>query len=137
MIHSFLTDHGNILTWLGIISAICFLASLAIIPWIICRLEADHFLRLHAQNNSHPLAFVHLRLLRYLLGVILLVAGVLMLFLPGQGLLTMILGLSLLDFPGKQQAVDKLLQIPSIQKALNWIRTKGGKNNFHYPEAKP
>lgn len=137
MIQTFLTNHGDSITWLGIISAICFFASLALIPWIICRLEADHFLHLHAHSNKHPLAFVHLRLLRYLLGAILLVAGVLMLFLPGQGLLTMILGLSLLDFPGKQQAVDKLLQIPSIQKALNWIRAKGGKNTFHYPEARP
>lgn len=139
MIQTFLTNHGDIITWLGIISAICFFASLALIPWIICRLEANHFLHLHAHahSNKHPLAFVHLRLLRYLLGAILLVAGVLMLFLPGQGLLTMILGLSLLDFPGKQQAVDKLLQIPSIQKALNWIRTKGRKNTFHYPEARP
>jgi len=137
MIQTFLTDYGNIITWLGIISSICFLASLAIIPWIICKLEADHFLHLYGHNNRHPLGFVHLRLLRYLLGVILLIAGLLMLFLPGQGLLTMILGLSLLDFPGKQKAVDKLLQIPSIQKALNWIRAKGGKNNFHYPEARP
>lgn len=47
----------------------------------------------------------------------------------------MILGLSLLDFPGKQNAVDKLLQIQSIQRTLNWIRTKGGKNNFHSPES--
>lgn len=136
MIQTFLTEHANIITWIGIISSICFLATLAIIPWIICRLEADHFLHIYV-HNKHPLGGVHLRLLRYLLGVILFIAGLLMLFLPGQGLLTMILGLSLLDFPGKQKAVDKLLHIPSIQKALNWIRTKGGKNNFHYPEARP
>lgn len=136
MIQTFLTEHGNIITWIGIISSICFLATLAIIPWIICRLEADHFLHIYV-HHKHPLGGVHLRLLRYLLGVVLFIAGLLMLFLPGQGLLTMILGLSLLDFPGKQKAVDKLLHIPSIQKALNWIRTKGGKNNFHYPEARP
>jgi Putative transmembrane protein (PGPGW) len=136
MIQAFLTDHGNIVTWVGIISTICFVASLAIIPLIICRLEADHFLRVHTHNNRHPLAFVHLHLLRYLLAVILLMAGMLMLFLPGQGLLTIILGLSLLDFPGKQKAVTKLLQIDSIQKTLNWIRMKGGKNIFHYPESK-
>lgn len=132
-----LSDYGDLITWVGVISSFCFFASLAIIPLVICRLHDDYFFHIHEHSKNedlHPLAFALLRLLRYLLGAILLVAGFLMLFLPGQGLLTMILGISLLDFPGKQQAVDKLLQIQSIQNSLNWIRKKGNKNTFTFPE---
>ncbi len=136
MIHNFLADYGHIVTWVAVISSFCFFASLLIIPLIICRLPDNYFLHLHEQNemeDKHPLVYISLRLIRYFLGALLLTAGLLMLFLPGQGLLTMILGLSLLDFPGKQKAIDALLQIQSIQNGLNWIRTKGNINTLHFP----
>ncbi len=134
---NFLTDYRYLFTWLAVISSICFFASLLFIPLIICRLPDNYFLHLHKHStmeNTHPFVYIFLRLLRYLFGAILLAAGLLMLFLPGQGLLTMMLGLSLLDFPGKQKAVDTLFNLNSIQKALNWIRTKGSKNSFHFPK---
>ncbi len=137
MIQNFLSDYGYLVTWVAVISSFCFFASLLIIPLIIYRLPDDYFLHFHEHNkmeDQHPLVFIFLRLIRYLFGALLLTAGLLMLFLPGQGLLTMILGLSLLDFPGKQKAVDRLLQIQSIQKALNWIRAKENINPFHFPD---
>lgn len=136
MTRNILADYGHLFTWLALISSICFFASLLFIPLIICRLPDDYFLHLHNHNtieDTHPLVYIFLWLLRYLFGTLLLTAGLLMLFLPGQGLLTMMLGLSLLDFPGKQKAVDTLFNLESIQKALNWIRTKGNKNSFHFP----
>lgn len=136
MMNSFIAEYGHYIKWITLTSSICFFASLLIIPWIICKLEADFFLHLHEpkrREKKHPLLCLLLRLLRYLLGSTLLTAGILMLFLPGQGLLTIILGLSLLDFPGKRQAVDGLLNIHSIQTALNWIRDKGKKKQFIFP----
>ncbi len=131
---SFLTDYESYIKGIGLISFFFFIASLLIVPWIISRLQVDYFLQLHKHNNKredeHPLAFILLRLLRYLLGTILLSAGILMLFLPGQGLLTIIFGLSLLDFPGKQKAIDWLLKKKFLQTALNWIREKENKEPF-------
>lgn len=138
MISSVIAEYGYLIKWLGIVSTFTFLASLFCIPWIIYKLKDDYFLHLHKQHkkeDEHPLLFILLRLLRYLMGSILLSAGILMLFLPGQGLLTMILGLSLLDFPAKQRAVDSLLQLQSLRKALNWIRDKEDKKPFIFPEA--
>ncbi len=77
--------------------------------------------------------FILLRILRYATGSVLLIAGILMLFLPGQGILTMILGMSLLDFPGKQTLMDRLLGYHSLQKALNWVRHRGNKPDFSFP----
>ncbi len=130
---SFLTDYESYIKGIGFISFLSFIASLLIFPWIIGRLKADYFLQLHKHNkreDEHPLVFIFLRLLRYLLGAVLLAAGFLMLFLPGQGLLTIILGLSLLDFPGKQKAIDWILRKEFLQTSLNWIREKENKPPF-------
>ncbi|RUM45250.1 MAG: hypothetical protein DSY80_03540 [Desulfocapsa sp.] len=134
MIQSFLDDYGNILTWLGLLSIFCFFASLALIPVIIGRLPEDYFFKLFHHGNDKQSHL--LRLLRYLLGVLLFAAGILMLFLPGQGLLTMILGLSLLDFPGKQQLVENLLRRETIRNTLNWIRNKRNTAPFLFPDKK-
>jgi hypothetical protein len=129
----FLTEYEAYIEGIGFISFLSFFASLLIFPWIIGRLKEDYFLKLHThkkREDEHPLVFLLLHLLRYILGAILLTAGILMLFLPGQGLLTIILGLSLLDFPGKQKLVDWLLRKKFLQTALNWIREKEHKKPF-------
>ena len=130
---TFLTTYGPTLKLLGLISTATFFLSLLIIPWIIGRLKEDFFLHLHEpriREDEHPVIFILVRVLRYSVGTFLFLAGILMLFLPGQGLLTMILGLSLLDFPGKRKAVDSLLGFKSVQKGLNWIRKKEHKTPF-------
>ena len=128
-----LDQYGSILTWLGIISTCTFFLSLLIIPWIVYKLDSKFFIHLHEhkkREDEHPVIFILLKGLRYFLGTALLLAGILMIFLPGQGILTIILGLSLLDFPGKRALIDGILKFPSIQKVLNWIRAKGHKEPF-------
>jgi hypothetical protein len=131
----FPNQYGSILTWLGIISTITFFLSLLIIPWIICKLDKNFFLHIHKhtkKEDEHPAIFILLKLLRYFVGSFLLFTGILMLFLPGQGILTMLLGICLLDFPGKRKIIDGTLQLPPIQKSLNWIRTKGNRSLFSF-----
>ena len=62
-----------------------------------------------------------------LLGVCLIAGGLLMIVLPGQGLITIITGLLLIDYPGKFQLEQKIVSMPSVLKALNWIRIKAKK----------
>jgi hypothetical protein len=62
--------------------------------------------------------------------------GLLMLVLPGQGLLTIVTGLLLINYPGKYKLEQKLVAVPSVFRALNWIRVKANKpllkrNNEH------
>lgn len=131
-----LHQYSTILTWLGLVSTATFFLSLLVIPLILCKLESTFFIHLHQQNTSgerHPLLSITLRGLRYFFGTFLVIAGFLMIFLPGQGLLTMVLGISLLDFPGKRAVIDGILTFPSIQKALNWIREKANKEPFLFP----
>ncbi len=55
-----------------------------------------------------------------------------MLFLPGQGLLTMLLGILFIDFPGKHRLEQKLIQHPKILRTINTFREKAGKPPFTF-----
>ena len=68
-------------------------------------------------------------ILKNLLGVILVLLGILMSIpgVPGQGLLTILLGIILLDFPGKRSLEQKLVSQPMILQKINRLRHKFSK----------
>ena len=122
-----LSKYIPVLKWLGIISFFTFRVSILLIPWLISLLPPDYFIRGKRPPPLTPLPpviFLLLMLLRNIFGIALLLAGIAMLFLPGQGILTMLLGISLLDFPGKHRLIEKLIQQSSVQRGMNWIRVK-------------
>lgn len=56
-----------------------------------------------------------------------------MLVLPGQGLVTILAGLLLLDFPGKFKLERALVRQPAVMNALNWIRVRRGRPPLQVP----
>lgn len=66
-------------------------------------------------------------ILKNLLGVFLIGVGFIMLIGPGQGLLTILLGLVMLDIPGKRPLEAKIIQRPSILSAINNLRARFSK----------
>lgn len=123
--------------WLGLFSLATFLISLLAIPLLIARLSADYFLTheklVHERHKRHPAIALAILIIRNSLGAILLLAGIAMLILPGQGLLTIIIAISLIDVPGKQKMLNQIIRRHSIQQALNWIRHKTGHEPFRFP----
>jgi UPF0716 family protein affecting phage T7 exclusion len=75
------------------------------------------------------------RLSKNLLGILIVLVGVAMLLLPGQGILTILIGLMLLDFPGKQRLERRLVQQPSVWRAINWMRAKAHQPALELPTA--
>ena len=75
------------------------------------------------------------RLGKNLLGLLIILVGVAMLLLPGQGILTILIGLMLLDFPGKRRLERRLVQQPSVWRALNWMRAKAHQPALEMPTA--
>ncbi len=120
------------LWWAVPISILMFLATLLFIPMIVVRLPEDYFVQKKHSiwDGEGPLRFWHVIwvLARNLFGVVLIVLGVIMLVLPGQGLLTIVLGLAIMDFPGKFTLERKLVRRPGLFKALNWLRIRA-----HHP----
>ncbi len=130
----FVQQNSFLLQWIAMISALTFVVSLLIIPFIISKLPNDFFSKIReghtTTNNNSKLYNLILFCLRNIFGFTFLLAGILMLFMPGQGILTIVLGISLMVFPGKRKLVNKLIEQKSVQHGLNWIRRKTGKTEF-------
>jgi hypothetical protein len=87
----------DLLVKLAIVSVIAFVGTLIAIPFILVRLPQDYFdVRVPRtwMKDSHPVLRVVGRAIKNLVGAVFVLAGLTMLVLPGQGVLTMYCHLS-------------------------------------------
>ena len=131
MIEFFLA-YSSILPLIGAVSASIFVISLASLPWLAAIIPEDYFLYDKRKpslwlSNTQPIFRIFFILIKNLLGLILLAVGFLMLFIPGQGLLTIFMGLILIDYPKKYAFEKKLVKISAVLNGLNWLRKKANK----------
>lgn len=107
-------------------------------PIIVTRMSADYFMPDRARDDAFSKRHPALRwtglVLKNLLGIILLISGFLMLITPGQGLLTIFIGILLTDFPGKRSLELRLVRIRALHKGIDWIRKKYGHPPLELPE---
>ena len=121
-----------ILQLLGLFSIVTFVGSLIAVPWLIGRMQPDYFVahRYKEADFRHRHPALAIWLARNSIGFCLLLAGIAMLVLPGQGLLTILIAICMMDVPGKRRLLDRLVSNSHIQATLNWIRRKQGKAEF-------
>ena len=118
------------LIWLTALSFVFFIGTLIAIPFILVRLPADYFdVRVPRpwMQDHHPVLRVGGHVVKNVVGAVFVFAGFLMLFLPGQGVLTMLIGISMLDFPGKRKLEAKLIGQPTVLSVINSMRNLRGK----------
>ena len=123
-----LTVHQHILGWMGLISLLVFSLSLLSLPWLVAKIPEDYFLpcerkRVLLKNGIFG-TWIIIFILKNLIGLLLLICGLLMLFLPGQGVLTIIAGLVMTDYPGKYKLERRIVSNKTVLEKLNWLRTK-------------
>jgi|SRR5882672_2246201 len=109
-----------------------FTISLAIVSFIMVKIPANYFQKDHPRDlwsDKHPALRFLAVFAKNLLGVVLVVLGIVMSIpgVPGQGILTILLGIMLLDFPGKRNLEHKLVSRPQVRNAINRLRQKFGK----------
>lgn len=115
-----------------LISAITFAISLAVVCFIMVRIPADYFQKDRPRKlwtERHPaIRFVGI-FAKNILGLLLVALGIVMSIpgVPGQGILTILLGIMLLDFPGKSNLEHKLVSRPHVFNAINKLRHRFGK----------
>ncbi len=123
--------HKTLLVWLGVGSAVMFFGTLAAVPFVVAWLPKDYFRQRRRwellQRSRYPVLRVFWWVVKNVLAVLLILLGLVMLVLPGQGLLTILLGLVLLDFPGKRRMERSLVRRPKVLASLNWLREKMGR----------
>ena len=120
---------------LGIASAAMLVISAMVIPYLIVRLPADFYAESNHRRRffqDHPILRSLFLAVKNTLGALLLVAGILMLVLPGQGILTILAALALLDFPGKRKLEMNILHRPVVFKSINWLRRRAGREPLSF-----
>ncbi len=129
-------SEATINTILLIFSVLFWVGTLIAVPLILVWLPTDYLL---VQSNK---GFVRRTggLWRYpywifknLIGVIFVIAGIIMLVLPGQGILTIVLGLALINFPGKRRVIRRLFGNRHIFNGINRLRARASKPPLEAP----
>jgi len=136
MIHAFthwLGQHTVLLGVLAVLSTVLLLASIVATPWIIARLPQNYLLQRDNSVRRHPLARLSIDVVRTLSGFALIVFGLLMLVMPGPGLITLLLGLSIARFPGKRRLLRHIASRDSVFNSLNWMRRRHGRPPLIHP----
>ena len=124
---------GYVLGALGILSVAMFFISLIALPIVISRLSKDHFISKNSPQESRTVRSLLVQIIRNILGFILLLGGIVMLVLPGQGVLTILIGAFLMDVPGIRALKTRLLGRSRVRIGLNWLRFRCGKPPLNWP----
>jgi hypothetical protein len=133
----FMSDMTSGITWqravLGVVLfLITFTGSLGLVTLILVKLPADYFCSHYDRqiwSGRAPALRIAAAIGKNLLGIILIMAGIVMTLpgVPGQGLLTILLGIMLVDFPGKDRLERKLLYRPAVRNAIDKLRARFNK----------
>lgn len=108
-----------------VLSTITLIVSMLSVLALVIYLPSDYFTReKHVSIVSNQILRILLRILKNIFGVIALLIGFLMLIGPGQGLLTILVGVILCDFPRKRRVERKLIGRPALLNAANNFRAR-------------
>ena len=130
----FVRHHEDLFLWLTIASVICLIVSPLIVSWMVIQLPSDYFSYPKRQKyqwvNQVPIIRGGWIFLKNILGVVFVIGGIAMLVLPGQGILTIIVGLFLMDFPYKYKVESWIIKRPVILKTVNRLRVKAKRDTL-------
>ncbi|MDC0407861.1 MAG: PGPGW domain-containing protein [Gammaproteobacteria bacterium] len=128
----YLDQYEELFIMIGVISAAVFILTLLLTPYLLGLMPVDYFSskRKHAIEIKSVWDFVKF-ILTTVIGIFLVLAGIIMLVTPGQGVISILLGLFLMEFPGKRELELKFIKHTPTYKTLNWLRHKAGKPPFN------
>lgn len=118
------------------LAALLFLVSLALsfaaIGIIMVKIPPHYFAKHHERDflpDSPWLVRWGAVIAKNILGIILILLGIVLSLpgVPGQGILTILLGLIMVDIPGKRPLEARIVQRPAVLNAINKLRTRYGK----------
>lgn len=111
------------------------LVTFIVLPGLIMRLPPDYFSEGHRPRPLSQNLAVHMVLmaLKNIVGLAFVIVGILLMFLPGQGLLTLVIGLTVMNYPGKFALERWLVRRKRVLPALNWLRRRFGQQPFDDP----
>jgi hypothetical protein len=124
-----------------VLSVVMFVGTLVLVPVLLARVRPDYFITDPGSRPStlNPAIRLAGRVGKNVIGVVLVAFGVLMLVLPGQGILTVLVGLAMLDIPGKRRLERRIVSNRRVRRSIDWIRRRAGQPpmELDLPPAEP
>lgn len=118
--------------WGGVLFVVTFAVSSGIVTLVLVKLPANYFHSSHEREflvDRHPVLRAVGIFLKNLLGLICVVGGLVMAVpgVPGPGVLSIFMGIMLLDFPGKRKLEARIVSRPRVNHAVNAVRARFSK----------
>jgi purine-cytosine permease-like protein len=138
MMLEWIRGHELALLWIGTLSLVAFFLTLILVPVLVVHIPPDYFLRKKRKLANLQGRYSVIRLtgivVKNIFGIAFVLAGLAMLILPGQGIITILIGVMMLDFPGKLGLQKRIVQQPNVLSAINWMRAKANKPVLQIPQ---
>jgi hypothetical protein len=99
------------------------------IKYFAAKIPQDYFKnkqRVSKLKESSIVLWLFYMITKNLIGYIFIILGILALVLPGQGILMILIGLVMSDYPGKQNLERRIISIKTVRRGINWLRKKSG-----------
>ena len=132
-----LASYSSILIGIGGLSILILIVSIIGLGWFISQIPEDYFIHEKRQADNWDKYSSETRvviiIVKNVIGIVMLISGFLLLILPGQGILTMIIGVLLIDYPGKFKLEQKIISITSVFRGINWFRAKSKQSYLQHP----
>jgi hypothetical protein len=129
-----LTERQELIRQIGNVSLIVIVITVVALPAIVKYLPVDYFVSERREpawrEKRYPLFWRMITLAKNLLGLILILFGIAMLLLPGQGAVTILIGLAISNFPGKYALERRIASQPAVGATLNKLRELTGAPPF-------
>lgn len=109
------------------VSLLFFIGTAVMLPSLVARIPQDYFLPTtdrspwHASPSSGRFVY---HLIKTIAGLVLIMAGMVMVIIPGQGIITILMGIVLMDFPGKRRLALRIIRNPTVLRSINWMRAR-------------
>ena len=130
----------NTVLWAVGVWAVMTAATLLLVAGVVATLPVTYFRDpAEATSAAAPARDVVRRVVRNILGVVLIVAGLLLSVpgVPGQGLLTLLAGVVLVDFPGRHRVARRIARWRGVLPAINRLRARLGQPPLLPPHDDP
>lgn len=137
MIVEWIRLHETLLEYLGLFSVFTFFFTLVLVPVLVIRMPSDYFMYnkrdLKQFHREHPFVRAVTLIIKNIFGIIFIFAGLAMLVLPGQGIISILIGITLVSFPKKRALERIIIRQKAVNQAINWMRLKAHKSPVKLP----
>ena len=127
-ISGWIQTHYELMSWLAVISVSTFVVTLLAVPILVIHIPKKYFLHKErtSRHNPKPAGGFPLvcRILKNIVGVVFVLTGIIMLLTPGQGLLSILVGIMVMDLPGKYKVERAIIRKEKVLSTINWLRAK-------------